>query len=59
MLTRRKALRCCVRAQVRPSGLQGRGRGQPLEADLSQSGCRAAMFGQPDRPGAPPLQLWD
>ena len=58
MLTRRKALRCCVRAQVRPGGLQRHGWWQPLEADLSRSGCRAAMFGQPDCPGAPPVQLW-
>jgi hypothetical protein len=31
---------------------------QPLEADLSRYGCRAAVFGQPDCPGAPLVQLW-
>eukprot|EP01047_Picozoa_sp_COSAG01_P105546 COSAG01_NODE_34752_length_542_cov_3.812641_2_plen_29_part_01 len=29
-----------MRAQVRPGGLQRRGRGQPLEVDLSRCGCR-------------------
>ena len=58
MLTRRKALRCCVRAQVRPGGLQRWGRGQPLEVDLSRCGCRVSVCGQPDCPGAPPSQLW-
>ena len=58
MLAMRKALSCCVRARVWPSSLQRHGWWQPLEADLSRSGCRAAVFGQPDCPGAPPLQLW-
>ena len=58
MLARRKALSCCVCAQVQPGGLQWHGWWQPLEADLSRSGCRAAVFGQPDCPGAPPMQLW-
>ena len=49
---------CCANVQVRPGGLQRHGWWQPLEADLSRSGCRAAMFGQPDCPGAPPVQLW-
>ena len=58
MLARRKALSCCVCAQVRPGGLQWHGWWQPLEADLSRSGCRAAVFGQPDCLGAPLVQLW-
>jgi hypothetical protein len=58
MLISRKARRCCVRAQVRPGGLQRRGRGQPLEVDLSRCGCRVSVCGQPDCPGAPPSQLW-